>query len=50
LLIGRPKQEIALAQDRMELEGRASRSPFTKAKLMRIFSSWHWWVLVPLYA
>ncbi|ETI29232.1 hypothetical protein G647_01685 [Cladophialophora carrionii CBS 160.54] len=44
------KEEITLAQVRMELEGRASREPFSKAKIKRIvFGTWHWWVLVPMY-
>ncbi|KAJ0162106.1 Pantothenate transporter liz1 [Colletotrichum tanaceti] len=42
-------EEIALAKRRMELEGRAQRAPYTKAKFVKIFSSWHIWSLVALY-
>ncbi|KAK0637410.1 major facilitator superfamily domain-containing protein [Bombardia bombarda] len=41
--------DIALAQKRMQLEGRANRAPFTKAKFKKIFSSWHIYALVALY-
>ncbi|KAM0514461.1 hypothetical protein ACHAPE_006754 [Trichoderma viride] len=41
--------DIALAQKRMQLEGRANRAPFTKAKLKSIFSSWHIYLLTLLY-
>ncbi|CAK7229717.1 hypothetical protein SBRCBS47491_007342 [Sporothrix bragantina] len=41
--------EIAIAKRRMQLEGRANRAPYTKAKLKRIFSSWHLYLLVLLY-
>ena len=41
--------EIQLAQKRMELEGRAKRSPYTRAKFRKIFSSWHIYTLVALY-
>ncbi|KAF5512773.1 Pantothenate transporter liz1 [Colletotrichum aenigma] len=41
--------EIVLAQKRMQLEGRAQRAPYTKAKFVKIFSSWHIWTLVILY-
>lgn len=43
------KGEIALAQKRMALEGRANRAPCTKAKLAKIFSSWHIYMLSLLY-
>ena len=43
------KEEIALAQKRMALEGRANRAPYTKAKFKRIFSSWHIYLLSLLY-
>lgn len=43
------KEEIALGQKRMELEGRAGRSKYTKAKLKKIFSSWHIYLLTLLY-
>jgi MFS transporter, ACS family, pantothenate transporter len=41
--------EIALAQKRMDLEGRAKRAPYTKAKFKKIFSSWHIYMLPLLY-
>ncbi|CAI0654678.1 unnamed protein product [Colletotrichum noveboracense] len=41
--------DIALAQKRMQLEGRANRQPFTKAKLKKIFTSWHLYTLTALY-
>ncbi|RMZ86880.1 hypothetical protein DV736_g5894, partial [Chaetothyriales sp. CBS 134916] len=41
--------EIALANKRMELEGRANRAPYTKAKFKKIFSSWHIYLLTLLY-
>ncbi|RMZ80307.1 hypothetical protein DV738_g2806, partial [Chaetothyriales sp. CBS 135597] len=41
--------EIALANKRMQLEGRANRAPFTRAKFKRIFTSWHIYLLVLLY-
>ncbi|KAM5342153.1 hypothetical protein ACJ41O_015184 [Fusarium nematophilum] len=43
------KDDIALAQRRMELEGRANRAPFTVEKIKRIFSSWHIYLLTLLY-
>ncbi|KAI1214749.1 MFS general substrate transporter [Annulohypoxylon truncatum] len=43
------KGEIVLAKKRMELEGRANRGPYTKAKLKKIFSSWHIYALTLLY-
>ncbi|KAL7940775.1 major facilitator superfamily domain-containing protein [Trichoderma barbatum] len=43
------KDDIAIAQKRMQLEGRANRAPFTKAKLKKIFSSWHIYLLTLLY-
>ncbi|KAL1968135.1 hypothetical protein VTN77DRAFT_2266 [Rasamsonia byssochlamydoides] len=43
------KKEVALAQKRMELEGRKPRGPYTKAKLKKIFSSWHIYLLTLLY-
>ncbi|SCO50160.1 related to transporter protein [Fusarium fujikuroi] len=42
-------EDIALAKKRMELEGRAQRSPYTKAKFKKIFTSWHIYTLVLLY-
>ncbi|KAF1967407.1 MFS general substrate transporter [Bimuria novae-zelandiae CBS 107.79] len=41
--------EVQLAQKRMQLEGREERKPYTKAKFKKIFSSWHIWMLTPLY-
>lgn len=41
--------EIKLAKKRMELEGRAKREPFTKAKVKKIFSSWHIYLLTLIY-
>lgn len=43
------KEDIALSQMRMQLEGRAKRAPFTKGKLKKIFSSWHIYLLSLLY-
>ncbi|KAK1148123.1 hypothetical protein N8T08_010762 [Aspergillus melleus] len=43
------KDEVALSQKRMVLEGRKSREPYTKAKLKKIFTSWHIYVLTLLY-
>ena len=33
----------------MEYEGREPRGPYTRAKLKKIFSSWHLYVLTILY-
>ncbi|KAH6695775.1 pantothenate transporter liz1 [Plectosphaerella plurivora] len=43
------KDDIAMAKKRMELEGRANRAPFTKAKILKIFKSWHIYLLTALY-
>ena len=43
------KKEVAFAQKRMELEGRQKRQPYTRAKVRKIFSSWHIYALVALY-
>ncbi|KAJ6024028.1 hypothetical protein N7540_004825 [Penicillium herquei] len=43
------KEEVALAQQRMQMEGRKNRGPFTKEKLGKIFSSWHIYLLSLLY-
>ncbi|KAH6892540.1 major facilitator superfamily transporter [Thelonectria olida] len=43
------KDDIALAQKRMDLEGRAKRAPYTVAKIKKIFSSWHIYLLTTLY-
>lgn len=42
-------QEIALAIRRMELERRQPRNKYSKAKLKRIFSSWHVYLVTILY-
>ncbi|KAL1303594.1 hypothetical protein AAFC00_006959 [Neodothiora populina] len=42
-------EERAFGQKRMSLEGRKNRAPYTKAKLLKIFSSWHIYVLPVLY-
>lgn len=41
--------EVALAKRRMELEGRAQRAPYTKAKFHKIFRSWRIYLLTLLY-
>jgi len=41
--------DITLARRRMELEGRANRAPFSKAKFKRIFTGWHIYMLTSLY-
>ncbi|KAN0075917.1 Major facilitator superfamily domain containing protein [Elaphomyces granulatus] len=43
------KQEVALSQKRMELEGREKRQPYTKAKIMKIITSWHIYLLTVLF-
>ncbi|KAJ5811312.1 hypothetical protein N7474_007613 [Penicillium riverlandense] len=43
------KEEVALAQKRMRMEGRQNRGPFTRAKLKKIFTSWHIYLLIVLY-
>lgn len=43
------KDDVALAQKRMQLEGRANRAPYTKAKFRGIFTSWHIYLLTLLY-
>ncbi|KAE8155316.1 pantothenate transporter [Aspergillus avenaceus] len=43
------EEEIALSQKRMQLEGRKNREPYTKAKLKKIFTSWHIYLLTLLY-
>jgi len=42
-------EDIAIAQKRMKLEGRANRAPYTKAKIRKIFRSWHLYSLITLY-
>ncbi|CAI7656051.1 unnamed protein product [Penicillium glandicola] len=41
--------EVSLAQERMKLEGRQNREPYTKSKLKKIFTSWHIYLLTLLY-
>lgn len=41
--------EIEIARERMRAEGRANRSPYTRAKIRKIFSSWHIYLLTALY-
>lgn len=41
--------ERAFAKKRMELEGRAQRAPYTKAKFVKIFTSWRIYFLATLY-
>ncbi|KAH1720789.1 hypothetical protein KXX40_001939 [Aspergillus fumigatus] len=43
------KEDIALSQKRMQLEGRKNREPLTSKKLKKIFSSWHIYLLTLLY-
>lgn len=43
------EDEKAFGRKRMELEGRKGRQPFTKAKIKRIFKSWHIYMLTLLY-
>ncbi|KAK3374845.1 major facilitator superfamily domain-containing protein [Podospora didyma] len=43
------KDDIVLAQKRMQLEGRANRAPYTKAKFKKIFTGWHIYLLTALY-
>jgi ACS family pantothenate transporter-like MFS transporter len=43
------KEEVAFAQKRMQLEGREMRQPYTKAKILKIFTSWHIYALVTMY-
>jgi len=42
-------QEVKLSQKRMELEGRRNRGPYTRAKLKKIFTSWHIYFLTIAY-
>ncbi|KIV82512.1 hypothetical protein PV11_04615 [Exophiala sideris] len=41
--------EREFARKRMELEGRAQRAPYTKAKFKKIFTSWRIYFLTALY-
>ena len=42
-------RDVALANARMKLEGRAPRAPYNAAKFRRIFSTWHIYALTLLY-
>ncbi|THV04489.1 MFS general substrate transporter [Dendrothele bispora CBS 962.96] len=42
-------EQVALAQRRMQLEGRKPREPYTKAKVKKILTSWHIYALTLLY-
>ncbi|KAK5729755.1 hypothetical protein LTR17_011721 [Elasticomyces elasticus] len=42
-------EERDFGRKRMELEGRKGRAPYTRAKIARIFSSWHIYLLTLLY-
>lgn len=42
-------EEKAFAVERMRLEGRKGREPYTRAKFRKIFTSWHIYVLTALY-
>ncbi|KAK3620101.1 hypothetical protein LTR22_025726 [Elasticomyces elasticus] len=42
-------EERDFGRKRMELEGRKGRAPYTRAKITRIFSSWHIYLLTLLY-
>lgn len=41
--------ERSFAQKRMQLEGRKGKQPYTKAKILKIFRSWHIYALSLLY-
>ncbi|KAL2846089.1 major facilitator superfamily domain-containing protein [Aspergillus pseudodeflectus] len=43
------EEEVKLTQKRMQLEGRQPRGPYTRAKLKKIFTSWHIYLLTLLY-
>ncbi|KAI0143720.1 MFS general substrate transporter [Xylariaceae sp. FL1272] len=43
------EKDIAIANKRMALEGRATRGKFSREKFKKIFSSWHIYTLVLLY-
>ncbi|KAL2058532.1 hypothetical protein ABVK25_001260 [Lepraria finkii] len=42
-------EDKAFAQKRMALEGRKPRAPYTKAKILKILTSWHIYILSALY-
>ncbi len=39
------QQDKVLAKSRMQLEGRKEKQPYTRAKVFRILTSWHIWLL-----
>ena len=41
-------EERKLCVDRMLVEGRAQRQPYTKSKILKIITGWHFWILVPM--
>ncbi|KAJ3497403.1 hypothetical protein NLG97_g1935 [Lecanicillium saksenae] len=41
--------DIEIAQNRMRADGRENRAPYTRAKVKKIFSSWHIYLLTLLY-
>ncbi|KAF2707101.1 MFS general substrate transporter [Pleomassaria siparia CBS 279.74] len=43
------EKERQYAIERMKLEGRKEREPYTRPKIIKIFSSWHIYLLTPLY-
>ncbi len=43
------ESELALARKRMELEGRANRGPYSRAKAVKILTSWHIYLLSLAY-
>ncbi|KAI1266542.1 MFS general substrate transporter [Xylariaceae sp. FL1019] len=43
------EKDIAIANQRMSLEGRAKRGKYSREKVKKIFSSWHIYTLVLLY-
>ncbi|KAL2132717.1 hypothetical protein VTI74DRAFT_3455 [Chaetomium olivicolor] len=43
------KEDVELARERMSLEERATRTPYTRQKFKKIFSSWHIYVLTLTY-
>ncbi|KAF7186261.1 Pantothenate transporter liz1 [Pseudocercospora fuligena] len=43
------EEEKALARKRMQLEGRQDKEPYTRAKVLKIFKSWHIYALTILY-
>ncbi|MCJ1458162.1 hypothetical protein MMC28_008533 [Mycoblastus sanguinarius] len=42
-------EDVAFSRKRMVLEGRKPRAPYTKAKIRKILTSWHIYVLTALY-